>query len=124
MDINDVIDWLGRRDDIVIAQPEKFYGELKERFQESYTKGCFLEEVRAKNNEIREKYIGEGKGYHLLVLATDEKRVVTQWGGSVRGISDAYIQAALDDEDYVQVMENVMKAIIFKNLGFLGHDTD
>ena len=45
MDINEVIDWIFRRDDIVVAQPEKFAAELRERFQEPDTEGGFLDEV-------------------------------------------------------------------------------
>lgn len=126
MDINDVIDWLGRRDDIVIAQPEKFYGELKERFQAPDTEGGFLEEIGTTSKEIRDRYINEGCNRSLLVLASEKGHCSSVWGGSIAEIASTFASAAAEDHDYVRVLELSSKALLMKAIRerFLNDDTD
>ena len=125
MDINEVIDWLFRRDDIVVAQPEKFVADLRERFQGPDTEGGFLAEVRAYNDRLREKYTKEGQGNCLLVVAGNNDTVSTVWGGSIADLASAYASIAANDDDYVTLMETVSKALMIHQLRkILGHDTD
>lgn len=125
MDINDVIDWIFRRDDIVVAQPEKFVAELRERFQEPDTEGGFLDEVKKYNDRLRKKYTQENNVNHLLVIATDSKTTSTIWGGSIAGIASAYASIAVNDEDYVKLMEVVSQTLMLNSLRqIFGHDTD
>ena len=125
MDINEVIDWIFRRDDIVVAQPEKFVADLRERFQEPDNEGGFLAEVRAYNNRLRDKYTKEDQGNCLLVVAGDKNKVSTVWGGSIANLSSAYTSIAANDDDYVTLMETVSKALMIHQLRkILGHDTD
>lgn len=126
MNINDIIDWLGSRDDIVIADKEKFVADLREQFNEPDTEGNFLAEVHALNSRLSDKYTCVGKGNHLLVVATDGEETTTVWGGSIAGIAEAYATLALNDEDYVKVMNkaamNLLTASLKNNL--LDDDTD
>ena len=125
MDINEVIDWIFRRDDIVVAQPEKFVADLRERFQEPDNEGGFLAEVRAYNNRLRDKYTKEGQGNCLLVVAGDKNKVSTVWGGSIANLASAYTSIAANDDDYVTLMETVSKALMIHQLRkILGHDPD
>lgn len=125
MDINEVIDWIFRRDDIVVAQPEKFVAEMRERFQEPDTDGGFLDEVKKYNDRLRKKYTQENNVNHLLVIATDSKTTSTIWGGSIAGIASAYASIAVDDEDYVKLMEVVSQTLMINSLRqIFGHDTD
>jgi len=116
MDINEIIDWLGTRDDIVIAQPEKFVADLRERFQQPDTEGNFLAEVHALNSRLSDKYTCKGKGNHLLVVATDGEETTSVWGGSIAGITEAYATLALNDKDYVKVMNNVAMNLMMNSL--------
>jgi hypothetical protein len=125
MDINEVIDWIFRRDDIVVAQPEKFVADLRERFQEPDNEGGFLAEVKAYNNRLREKYTKEGQGNCLLVVAGSNDKVSTVWGRSIADLASAYASIAANDDDYVTLMETVSKALMIHQLRkILGHDTD
>ena len=126
MDINEVIDWIFRRDDIVVAQPEKFVAEMRERFQEPDTEGSFLDDVLKYNDRIRKKYTTEeNSDNNLLVIATDGKTTSTVWGGSIAGIASAYASIAVNDEDYVKLMEVVSQTLMLNSLRqIFGHDTD
>lgn len=126
MDINEVIDWIFRRDDIVVAQPEKFVAELRERFQEPDTEGGFLDEVKKYNDRLRKKYTQENNVNHLLVIATDSKTISTIWGGSIAGIASAYASIAVNDNDYVELLEVVSKTLLLEAIRnkFINDDTD
>ena len=125
MNINDIIDWLGSRDDIVIADKEKFVADMREKFQEPDTEGNFLAEVHALNSRLSDKYTCVGKGNHLLVVATDGEETTSVWGGSIAGIAEAYATLALNDEDYVKVMNRVgIDLMVASTKDKLNHDTD
>lgn len=125
MNINDIIEWLGSRDDIVIADKDKFTADMRERFNEPDTEGNFLAEVHALNERLSDKYTCKGKGNHLLVVATDGEETTSVWGGSIAGIAEAYATLALNDEDYVKVMHRVsIDLLVASTKDKLNHDTD
>lgn len=127
MDINEVIDWIGRRNDIVIARPEKFVEELREWFQEPDTEGSFLDDVRKYNDRIRKKYTSEeNSDNNLLVIATDGKTTSTVCGGSIAGIASAYASIAVNDHDYVELLEVVSKTLLLEAIRnkFFDDDTE
>lgn len=116
MDINEIIDWLGTRDDIVIAEPVKFIADLRDRFKDPDATGVFLNDVKRYNNMLREKYTQEGSGNHLLVIATDGEKVSTVWGGSIHGLAGAYASIAVNDEDYVELMQETTTAMLINSI--------
>ena len=116
MDINEIIDWIGSRDGIVIADKEKFITDMRERFQESETEGGFLAEVKAYNNRFREKYTKEGQGNCLLVVAGNNDKVSSVWSGSIADLASAYASIAANDDDYVTLMETVSKVLMINKL--------
>lgn len=124
MNINDVIDWIMRRDDIVVADKDKFVADMRERFHEQCFNG-FLDEVRFIGKELVKKHTAPGKQNHILVIATDEKNVTTHWGGSIDGLTNAYLNAAVEDDDYVTLASEISKNLLMIQMKRLfGHDDD
>jgi hypothetical protein len=58
MRINDIIEWLDGRDDIVIADRDKFIADMREQFNEPDNEGNFLAEVNALGSSLGDKYTG------------------------------------------------------------------
>jgi hypothetical protein len=125
MSINDIIEWLGSRGDIVIADRDKFIADMRDAFNEPDTEGNFLAEVNALGSRLGDKYTGKGKCNHLLIIATDGEKSTSVWSGSISGISEAYTTMALTDEDYAKVMHNVAQNLFIEQINDkFSHDTD